>query len=191
MLKFKKTSLTYYACILFFTTFEIQNENDVTTNQTATKKLNMKDKTIDYVLRATWQAVSRMYNEEANKYGATMATGFVLLSIDKENGTASTALGPKMGMEATSLTRILKSMEERGLIIRKKNPDDGRGILIYLTEFGKEKRELSKNTVLKFNETIKNNIPDEKLQHFMEVAQTINDLITEKNIFTDNKQQPL
>jgi hypothetical protein len=35
----------------------------------------MKDKTIDYILRATWQAVSRMYNE-ASKYGATMATGF-------------------------------------------------------------------------------------------------------------------
>lgn len=145
----------------------------------------MKDKTIDYVLRATWQAVSRMYNEEANKYGATMATGFVLLSIDKENGTPSTALGPKMGMEATSLTRTLKSMEERGLIIRKKNPEDGRGVLIYLTEFGKEKRDLSKNTVLKFNETVKNNISEEKMKHFMEVSETINELITEKNIFSD------
>ncbi len=145
----------------------------------------MKDKTIDYVLRATWQAVSRMYNEEANKYGATMATGFALLSIDKENGTPSTALGPKMGMEATSLTRTLKSMEERGLIIRKKNPKDGRGVLIYLTDFGKEKRELSKNTVLKFNETIKNNISEEKLSHFMEVSQIINDLIADKNIFLE------
>ena len=145
----------------------------------------MKDKTIDYVLRATWQAVSRMYNEEANKYGATMATGFVLLSIDKEKGTPSTALGPKMGMEATSLTRTLKSMEERGLIIRKKNPADGRGVLIYLTHFGKEKRELSKNTVLKFNETIKNNISPEKLLHFMEVSETINDLIADKNIFLE------
>ena len=145
----------------------------------------MKDKTIDYVLRATWQAVSRMYNEEASKYGATMATGFVLLSIDKEKGTPSTALGPKMGMEATSLTRTLKSMEERGLIIRKKNPNDGRGVLIYLTDFGKEKRELSKNTVLKFNETIKNNVTEEKLSHFMEVSQIINDLITDKNIFLE------
>jgi DNA-binding MarR family transcriptional regulator len=126
-----------------------------------------------------------MYNEEANKYGATMATGFVLLSIDKEKGTPSTALGPKMGMEATSLTRILKSMEDRGLIIRKKNPEDGRGVLIYLTDFGKEKRELSKNTVLKFNETVKNNISQEKLVHFMEVAETINDLIADKNIFLE------
>jgi DNA-binding MarR family transcriptional regulator len=143
----------------------------------------MKDKTIDYILRATWQAVARMYNEEAAKYDATMATGFALLSLDKEDGTPSTTLGPKMGMEATSLTRTLKSMEDKGLIIRKKNPNDGRGVLIYLTEFGKEKRELSRTTVLKFNESIRQNIPLEKLQHFMEVAEIINELIQEKNIF--------
>nr|WP_315169926.1 MarR family transcriptional regulator [uncultured Flavobacterium sp.] len=144
----------------------------------------MKDKTIDYVLRATWQAVSRMYNEEAAKYDATMATGFALLSIDKEDGTPSTALGPRMGMEATSLTRTLKTMEEKGLIYRKKNPDDGRGVLLYLTPFGKEKRDLSKNTVLKFNETIKQHVSEEKLAHFMEVAEIINELILEKSIFT-------
>jgi DNA-binding MarR family transcriptional regulator len=143
----------------------------------------MKDKTIDYILRATWQAVSRMYNEEASKYGATMATGFVLLSIDKEKGTPSTTLGPKMGMEASSLTRTLKSMEDKGLIIRKKNPLDGRGVLIYLTDLGKEKRDLSKSTVLKFNETIKQHVSPEKLNHFMEVSDTINELIQEKSIF--------
>lgn len=145
----------------------------------------MKDKTIDYILRATWQAVSRMYNEEASKYGGTMSTGFVLLSLDKEKGTPSTALGPKMGMEATSLTRILKSMEEKGLIIRKKNPRDGRGVLIYLTEFGLENRELSKSAVLKFNETVRKNISDEKLGHFIEVAETINELILDKKIFNN------
>jgi len=143
----------------------------------------MKDKTIDYVLRATWQAVARMYNEEAAKYDATMATGFALLSLDKDDGTPSTTLGPKMGMEATSLTRTLKSMEERGLITRKKNPNDGRGVLIYLTEFGKEKRELSRSSVLQFNEKVKQHVTEEQLRNFMEVAETINDLILDKKIF--------
>lgn len=143
----------------------------------------MKDKTIDYILRATWQAVSRMYNEEASKFDGSMAIGFALLSIDKEEGTPSTFISNRMGMEPTSLTRTLKTLEEKGLIIRKKNPEDGRGVLIYLTDLGKEKRELSKKTVLKFNETIKQNISQEKLQHFMEVSEIINDLITEKKIF--------
>lgn len=153
----------------------------------------MKEKTIDYILRATWQAVARMYNEEAAKYGATMATGFALLSIDKEKGTPSTALGPKMGMEATSLTRTLKSMEDKGLITRKKNPEDGRGVLIYLTEFGKDKRQLSKNNVIKFNETVRQNVTEEQLRHFIEVSEVINELIQDKNIFnqtekTDNEK---
>ncbi|MCL9805404.1 MarR family transcriptional regulator [Flavobacterium amniphilum] len=148
----------------------------------------MKDKTIDYVLRATWQAVSRMYNEEATKYGGSMAVGFALLSIDKEEGTPSTNISSRMGMEPTSLTRTLKSMEEKGLIYRKPNPADGRGVLIYLTKEGKEKRELSKQTVLKFNETVRKHVSDEKIMHFMEVAEIINELIQDKNIFNQPEE---
>lgn len=146
----------------------------------------MKDITIDYALRNTWQAVTRMYNEEAAKFESTMATGFALLSIDPEEGTPSTSLGPRMGMEATSLSRTLKSMEERGLIIRKPNPEDGRGVLIYLTEFGKEKREYSKDRVLKFNEAIRNEVSEEKLKHFFEVTEAINEMISNKKIYTND-----
>src|SRR5690606_17118921 len=136
----------------------------------------MKDKTIDYVLRTTWLAVTKMYNEEAAKFDSTMATGFALLSIDPEKGTPSTSLGPKMGMEATSLSRTLKAMEEKGLIVRKPNPEDGRGVLIHLTDFGKEKRAYSRERVITFNETIKKNISEEKMNHFYEVAELINNM---------------
>ena len=118
----------------------------------------MKDKTIDYVLRTTWLAVQKMYNEEASNYGITMATGFTLLSVDPQNGTPSTSLGPKMGMEATSLSRTLKSLEEKKLIERKPNPNDGRSVLIHLTERGKVNRDASRVAVLKFNQAIKDDI---------------------------------
>ncbi len=146
----------------------------------------MKEITIDYALRATWQSVARMYNEEAKKFDSTMAVGFTLLSIDPKTGTPSTALGPKMGMEATSLSRILKRMEELGLIERRPNPKDGRGVLIYLTDFGLEKRKDSKDVVLKFNETVRANVPQEKLDGFFEVMEVIDQLVSEKNIFSEN-----
>jgi len=149
----------------------------------------MKDKTIDYVLRTTWLSVQKMYNEEALKFESTMATGFTLLNIDPEKGTPSTALGPKMGMEATSLSRILKTMEVRGLIERKSNPDDGRSVLIHLTEFGREKREYSKEKVLTFNNTIRNHASLEKLNHFYEVAELINELVTNKKIYNQNNDK--
>ena len=147
----------------------------------------MKDKTIDYILRTTWLAVNKMYNEEAAKFDTTMATGFALLSIDPENGTPSTSLGPKMGMEATSLSRTLKAMEDKGLIVRKPNPEDGRGVLIYLTDFGKEKRNYSKERVLIFNDAIKKNVSEEQLKHFYEVADVINNMISNKKIYNQKE----
>ncbi len=148
----------------------------------------MKDLTIDYALRATWQAVARMYNEEAKQFGSTMAVGFTLLSLDPKKGTPSTALGPKMGMEATSLSRILKSMEEKGLIERKPNPDDGRGVLINLTEFGKAKRDDSKEVVMHFNESVRKQVDPAKMEAFFEVIEVINRVVAEKKIFQNNSQ---
>ena len=143
----------------------------------------MKDITIDYALRATWQAVARMYNEEAKHFDSTMAVGFTLLSVDPKTGTPSTALGPKMGMEATSLSRILKNMEEKGLIERRPNPEDGRGVLIHLTDFGLEKRADSKNVVLRFNEAVRAEVTQSQLDGFFAVVRKINQLISEKKIY--------
>ena len=132
----------------------------------------MKQETFDSALRSTWQLVSRMYNKEASKFDSTMATGFALLSIDPD-GTPSTTLGPKMGMESTSLSRLLSTMEERKLIYRTQNPNDGRSILIHLTSFGKEKRDDSKAVVLHFNKIIEDSLNAEKINIFFEVMNCI------------------
>lgn len=150
-----------------------------------------KNKSIDHQLRATWQAVAKMYNEQAAKHDSTMATAFVLLNIDYENGTPSTALGPLMGMEPTSLSRLLKNMEDKGAICREKNPNDGRSVIIKLTDYGKEMREVSKGHVYQFNNKVKQYITEEELDIFFKVTSTINQLINDKLIYEDediNKQ---
>lgn len=143
----------------------------------------MSELTIDWALRATWQAVIKLYNEEAKNYGVTMAIGFTLLSIDPKKGTPSTALGPKMGMEATSLSRILKNIEERGFIERKPNPKDGRGVLIHLTALGLEKRKDSKEVVLQFNDVVKKSVDEADLEGFFKTVDIINKLILDKKIY--------
>ena len=115
------------------------------------------------------------------EYDATMTMAFTLLSVDAE-GTPSTALGPKMGMEGTSLSRILNVTEEKNYIYRQPNPEDGRSVLIFLTEQGKEKRALSKQTVLEFNNSIINNVSSEKLDHFFEVIEIIKTQVDNKSL---------
>ncbi len=139
--------------------------------------------TVDALYRAAWQAIAKMYNEEAAKYDTSMATGLALLSIDPVHGTPSTAIAPKMGMEATSLSRTLKTLENKELIVREPNPDDGRSVLLKLTTSGLEKRDLSKSFVVKFNERVNQNIDAKKLEAFREVSETIIELIQSKNIY--------
>ena len=145
-----------------------------------------KNKSIDHQLRATWQAVAKLYNERAAKHDSTMATAFVLLNIDFEKGTPSTALGPLMGMEPTSLSRILKTMEDKGAISREKNPSDGRSVIIKLTDFGKEMREISRESVIIFNDIVKKHTSPKELEAFFKVTSTINKLIADKLIYKED-----
>ena len=147
------------------------------------------DKTfsIDHQLRATWQAVAKLYNEQAAKHDSTMATAFVLLNIDYENGTPSTSLGPLMGMEPTSLSRILKTMEDKGAISREKNPEDGRSVIIRLTDFGKQMRRVSKESVYQFNNKVREYVSEEELETFFKVTSTINKLIADKLIYDETE----
>lgn len=133
----------------------------------------------DFVVRHSWHRISRMYNQKAAEHDMTMSIGFILLNIDKE-GTPSTQLGPKMGMEPTSLSRTLKSMEDRGLIIRKEDQIDKRKVLIFLTDQGVEYRKMVKNFVVGFNEQIFNKIPKGKLKTFFEVVERVDLLVDEE-----------
>lgn len=108
-----------------------------------------------------------------------MSIGYILLNIDKE-GTHSTKLGPKMGMEARSLTRTLKTMEEKGLIYRESDPNDRRMVRVFLTEEGKAMRERSKETVLNFNALIQENVDPKELKTCLKVLQQVNGLLDDQ-----------
>jgi DNA-binding MarR family transcriptional regulator len=141
------------------------------------------DQTVCYNIKVAWHSISRMYNEQAGKHGSTAAIGFVLLNIDPKEGTPATKIGPNLGMEATSLTRMLKNLEESKLIIRVQDKNDKRSVRIFLTEDGKQAREIARKVVKKFNEAIREAVPKEKLDTFFEVMEKINNIITDKKIY--------
>jgi DNA-binding MarR family transcriptional regulator len=76
-------------------------------------------------------------------------------------------------MESTSLSRLLNTMEKKSLIKRTANPSDGRGVLIFLTPFGKEKRDDSRTIVLDFNQLIEKQLSELQIKHFFEVTDCV------------------
>ena len=142
-----------------------------------------REETIDHHIKTTWHAISRMYNQQAAKQDFTTSIGFVLLNISSREGTPATKIAPLMGLESRSLTRVLKNMEAKGLIYRKPDEHDRRSVRIFLTEEGKRKKEYSRETVLRFNELIREKIPAEKLEVFFEVITEVNKNIENNDIY--------
>lgn len=141
--------------------------------------------TVDYMLRTTWNSVAKSYSSEANKFDMTMPMGFTLFAIDPVSGTSSTALGPRMGMEPTSLSRTLKTLENKHLIERHPNPNDGRGVIIKLTESGMGYRNIAKDTIVRLNNAIVEKVGREKISIFHEVCQNIQKLVEDHKIYND------
>jgi MarR family transcriptional regulator, organic hydroperoxide resistance regulator len=142
--------------------------------------------TVDFNIKAAWHAIFRMYNTEAAKHDISTAIGFVLINIDLKEGTPATKIGPMMGMEIHSLSRMLKKMEGRGLIIKRGDPNDRRILRIFLTPLGEQKREISRKTIIHFNDRVKEIIPEKKLTGFLEVLNNITRLIENEKVFANS-----
>ena len=148
-----------------------------------------KEETIDHNIKAAWHAISRMYNQQATKHDITTSIGFVLLNIHSEEGTPATKIAPLMGLEARSLTRMLKTMEEKKLIYREQDKIDKRSVRIFLTELGKRKKEISRETVLLFNNRVREAVSENKLKVFFEVMNEINQLAVQGILESEEIEQ--
>ncbi len=133
---------------------------------------------IDLTIRHAWHRISRMYNHKATIHGLKMSYGFILMMIEKE-GTPSTKLGPMMGMEPTSLSRTMKSMEHEGYIRREESANDKRKVLIFLTEKGLEKRRLIRSFLLSFNEVLTSKVSKTDLKGFYNVMDALDNVLEE------------
>lgn len=148
-----------------------------------TKVFDMKrEETVDYNIKTAWHAINRMYNQEALKNDITTSIGFVLLNINSAEGTPATKIAPLIGLESRSLVRMLKSMEEKGLIFRKADPNDKRMVRIFLTKLGQAKKDIAFDTVMAFNHFVYDQIPARDLRVFFKVIQQINQIVDENDI---------
>ena len=128
-----------------------------------------KVESVDLMLKSVWLAVNKMYSEQASMHNSTAVQALTLLKIDPKEGTRSTNLGPKMAIEPTSLTRIIKLLEDNGYIYKEKTTSDKREVIIKLTDKGLKSRNLSKEVVVGFNKKVVEKIDPEKFAVFKEV----------------------
>ena len=94
-------------------------------------------------IRSSWIEIFKFYNEQTSKEIGTLSTAFVLMTINEKFGTQVTKIAPRMGMEPNSLSRLLKSLEEKEFVFKRKDTKDKRKVYICLTENGLKLRNIA------------------------------------------------
>jgi len=132
--------------------------------------------TIDYFLKIVWQNVANRYNQLVAEFGFTQSIGYLLINIDEQEGTTVSQVAALLGLKSTSLSRMLSQLEQSGLIRRESNSGDKRSVKIYLTDLGKEKRQLARSVAKQFNNYLNQHIKESDKEHLIELLKKVNQL---------------
>jgi len=134
------------------------------------------EETVDFHLRSTLFAMRRMYNTLAAENGITQGIGYALINIGKD-GIPATKIAPMMGMTSSSLSRLLKKMEDDKLIFREHDKVDKRIVKIFVTDKGLELRERVRSAVVDFNKRLLSKIDQSELKAFEKVNSIIKEQV--------------
>ena len=128
-------------------------------------------------IRSSWFELFKLYNDQAAEKGVSLSMAFVLLTINEKFGTPVTKIAPRMSMEPNSLSRILKAMEKKGAIYKRKDKSDKRKVYICLTEYGIELRDLAAQRLFSFEKAIHQKVNKNDIIAFFRVMDTIPDVV--------------
>ena len=128
-------------------------------------------------IRSSWIELFKLYNDQAAEKGVSLSMAFVLLTINEKFGTPVTKIAPRMSMDPNSLSRILKAMEKKGAIYKRKDKSDKRKVYICLTEYGIELRDLAAQRLFSFEKAIHEKVNKNDIIAFFRVMDTIPNVV--------------
>ena len=116
-------------------------------------------------LRNTVRVMNNLYDKKFNKYNLTGAQVSILSILWKRDGVTQKEFNEQLNLRAPSVSGLVDILCDKGLIIRKQDPEDARFKRIFLTEEGKK---LKNNSMEVIKET-----QDEILKGFSEEEKVI------------------
>ncbi|MDF9304181.1 MarR family transcriptional regulator [Tritonibacter mobilis] len=88
-------------------------------------------------------AISRLYRPLLSPLGLTYPQYLVLVALWDKDQRRVGDLGSELQLETNTLTPLLKRMEMAGFLTRQRDSSDERGLIVALTDKGREIKEQS------------------------------------------------
>ena len=94
------------------------------------------DKQLPFVLYGAANRIMRMHRPFLEPLGLTFPQYLVVLELLDTSPQLVGKIGSKLGLDTSTITPILKRMEQSGLIARKRDMQDERRVIVELTPAG-------------------------------------------------------
>jgi DNA-binding MarR family transcriptional regulator len=91
-------------------------------------------------VRRLARRVTQIYDDALAPHGLTIGQMGLLASLRRREGIGVGALAQRLSADASTVSRLLKPLENMGLIAIEADPDDGRAKCVRLTDSGYAKR---------------------------------------------------
>ena len=98
------------------------------------------DEQLCYNLYAASIAINRAYKPLLDSLGITYPQYLVLNALWEDDGRTITAIADRLSLEPSTITPLVKRLEQAGLVDRRRNPEDERQVLVRLTRKGENLR---------------------------------------------------
>ncbi len=94
---------------------------------------------------------------------------FVLNKLRHGDGQSQVELGAAIFADRPNMTRIVSGLERRGLVARRRDPDDGRRLCVHLTDEGREVHDAVAEVVPAARTTLFAGLTEDQLEAAMAV----------------------
>ena len=92
---------------------------------------------LPYLLNRAGARIAEAFSKEVRPLGATLQMWRVLAALRERDGRRMGDLSETTSIEVSTLTRLVDSMEEKGLVARRRAAEDARVILLHATPAGR------------------------------------------------------
>lgn len=95
------------------------------------------DSYLPYLLNRAGSRIAAAFSDEVRPHGATLQMWRVLAALRDRDGRRMGDLSETTSIEVSTLTRLVDSMEKKGLVVRRRAAEDARAILLHVTPDGR------------------------------------------------------
>lgn len=93
-----------------------------------------------FSLYSTSMAINRLYKPMLDELGVTYPQYLVLSTLWEGNGQTITEIADRLALEPSTITPLVKRLEQAEFVTRERNAEDERKVQVFLTAKGKRLR---------------------------------------------------